>query len=230
MKKFLSIITMALMVAFSFSFSNSTQAAQSTPLNKVPDQIKLIKEHSTTLTEAQVQKTLDIVQKAIASNQIEVKGDINKLDFANASGYKFDKEQDNTTIITIPFTDNSKTDVSSLNNVTVALDVKLEILEYSEIKIEETKDTAKSTVYANGEKVGSNEIKKGGQDYELKTGYIDRVNACMKKFGVTPETAALAISTCGTVCTVSLGTLCLPCLGIFSAAGGGVIIGCFMNS
>lgn len=215
MKKFISIITLAVMAVFSFAFSNPTQASQSASLNKVPDQIKLIKEHSTTLTEAQIQETLDIVQKAIASKKVAVKGDINKLDFANASGYKFDKEQDNTTILTIPFTDNSKTDVSSLNNVTVALDANLNIIEYSEIKVEETKDTAKSTVYASGEKVGSAEVKKDGQNYEMKTGYIDRVNACMKKFGVSPETAALAISTCGTVCTVSLGTLCLPCLGSF---------------
>ncbi len=130
--------------------------------------------------------------------------------------------------VTIPFKENSKTDVSSLNTLTVAFDSNSKLYEYSEITVTETKETATATVYVNGEEAGSSSIQKAGEFQTM--GYIDRVNDCMERYGVNPDTAALALSVCGLVCTVSLGTLCVPCLGTVGAAGGGVIVGCFINS
>ncbi|WP_186445230.1 hypothetical protein, partial [Bacillus licheniformis] len=131
-----------------------------------------------------------------------------------------------------PYKENVESEVSSLNNVTVVFDSTSDIKQYSEVKINETSTHAKSTVYVNGKEAGSTTIEKtntkSNGDFQT-AGYIDDVNKCMKKYGVSPETASLAISTCGLVCTVSAGTLCIPCLGTIGAASGGVIVACMIN-
>lgn len=229
MKKILSLLSIAAMTILSLSFISPTYASSidEEQAKKFAEQVKFVEENAIPLTGAQINETIQLVHIALENQQIVIYNQ-DELDFNNAMGYQFDESQNNIKTITIPFVGNSKTDVSSLNSLTVAFNSEQNIVEYSEIKVTEGSDYVTSTVYVNGEEAGSTSIEKSTEGFQTM-GYIDRVNDCMARFGVNPDTAALAISTCGLVCTISLGTLCLPCLGTIGAAGGGVIVGCFIS-
>lgn len=226
--KFISVVTVAALTVFSLGFVPTSQASASKEQSeKFIEQVEYVQENATPLNDTQLESIADKVELAIESNEIKVNNS-DELNYEKATGYQFSEEDDNIQTVTIPFKENSETDVSSLNSLTVAFDTESKVTEYSEIVVSETAETATAIVYVNGSEAGTTTIEKTP---EFQTfGYIDRVNDCMERFGVNPDTAALALSVCGLVCTVSLGTLCVPCLGTVGAAGGGVIVGCFLNS
>lgn len=232
MKKLLVALLILPIVLFNLSVTHASNIDENS--KKLEEQVKIIKEHATTLNESQIKEAEKIIKESIKEQEILLNGK-GTLDYKNANGYKFDETEGNIQTVTIPYKENKENEVSSLNNVTVAFDSKSHIKEYSEVKIEETSTHSKSTVYVNGKESGTATIEKTEKtetksDGEFHTlGYLDNVNKCMNKYGVNPDTAALAISTCGLVCTVSLGTLCVPCLGTVGAAAGGVIVACFIN-
>lgn len=236
MKKYLRAFLVLVVATFSFSFATQSNAATSTNTSdaaeKYEKQAQYIEENSEALTNKELDKVVQVVQDNIKSDDIKVQGNADKLDYDNAHGYKFNETAKNVTAIVIPYMNNSSNEVSSLNTVTIALDKDLKVEEYSEVKVSETSTTATGTVYVNGEEMGTHEVDKS-HDTKPGTittmGYVDDVNACMKRFGIQPSTAALALSVCGTVCGVTAGALCIPCLGTIGAAGGGVIAGCMIN-
>ncbi|GIN41469.1 hypothetical protein [Heyndrickxia oleronia] len=230
MKKYLKkiVVTVALAVScFSLTIPGLNVSANTDSGNDdFVEKMEQYQDHSTVLGKSEKSQLVEKVKEGIQNQDINVVGDVDQLDYDNSNAFKFDANFENVTSITIPYKDTEG--VKTLSGLTVTFDAQLNQQEYSEIQVTETKTQATSFVYINGSEAGSATIEKSSRFQTM--GYIDRVNDCMARFGVNPDTAALALTTCGTVCAISLGTLCLPCLGIFGAAGGGVIVGCFLNS
>lgn len=171
-----------------------------------------------------------VIQKAIDNREVIVNERVELLDFENASGKKFDEELENITTITVPFKNNSSSKVESFSGLTVSFDSNLNIQQYGEIQLVETDDRITSRVYTNGELAGSTVVNKTRNGERVQpTDYLDDVQECLVDFGITPDSAQAIISTCGLVCTITLGTGCIACLGVFGSIGMGIIIGCFTS-
>jgi len=141
--------------------------------------------------------------------------------------YKFDQTQDNASIIVIPFKDT--VGPHSIENLTVIFSEDLELLEYNEIQVTESKEKFESFTYINGNEVSQAEVLKAENDFGTFA-YMDDVVKCLEGFGISPTTAILLAETCLTICTFTLGLGCLICAGAVSAGGATAMVWCLTSS
>lgn len=141
--------------------------------------------NSTSLSTAQLNVLMAVIQNAIKKQIIMVKEYADELDFSNPNGYKFDKEFENLEAfyVTVPFK-NTNSASEKMSGLTVSFDSEFNIKEYAEIQVTESRKMLKSTLYINGEYIGTTTIpqksKQEVNNENIQTmGYIDDVNACL---------------------------------------------------
>ncbi|MGP4073751.1 hypothetical protein ACTWQB_14495 [Piscibacillus sp. B03] len=233
MKKIL-LIVMTMMLAFTFGFEpiGKSKAMSEAQLGfeKLADQVELMQEHTTELDEQQLKNLKKDIRKSIVNNEIDINSKLGDLDFKNIVGYQFDETQENNINVVIPF--KNKGENKSIENLNIALNKDLEVIEYSELLVEETDNTLTSHVYIDGEKVGETTVTKSDSsegDFSTQ-GYMDRVVDCLEGYGINPDTALLLAQTCLTICTFTLGAGCLICAGAVTAGGGTAMAWCLGSS
>jgi hypothetical protein len=232
MSKILTIFLAITM--FSFCFTTADPVFAHDNADEFAELMKFYHDHSQPLKDNQLNNFIKRIRNSIQNKEIKVHSKIKDLDFERAKGYKFDEGLENidSYYVTIPLKNLPDGSPESISGLTVGFNDSYVIQEYGEIIVNEKNKTYKIKAYKNGKYEGSTTITKhSSQEYGTikPMSYMDDVVDCMDRYGVNPDTAKAVVATCGLVCSITLGTGCIVCLGVFGAAGSGVIVGCFIN-
>lgn len=197
----------------------------------IADEIRNIQEKTTFLENGQLKEYVNNVKAKVSKNKLNVIGDINKLDYDGAVAVRYN--EDDSIIVNIPFKIANKDPKGplALNNLAIVYDSEFNIINYTETNVKETAKSYEYYVYSDGKEVKKGEVEKGIEfgDYQTND-YWDNVVSCMNKLGISTETALLLAEVCGTICVVSVGTLCIQCVSAYLGYGAASAAWCLVSA
>lgn len=232
-----SLITLLVLTGWSAENNNQVSADELKDIEAFQQKVSEYQLKSKELDDETKLKLMQTVKTNIDNGTLKTIFPLGYLDFSKSNAKEYNGSQ---YFIQIP----TKSDAgyAVFTSLTVSIDFNFNIDKGYDLIVTEKDNSYHLESYVNGDKVDTTDVAKIEEIQEAEksvsnifgvniayAGYINDVNNCLARFGVSRGLLAIVSATCGLVCIGTIGAGCLSCYGAYLAVDGGIIVGCLTN-